>query len=54
MTRDEARGFLLSGGFNVSEFIQPGGGEPGLVYKQSPDAGTVIPTGGTVAIWIQP
>ena len=50
----EARGFLLSAGFNVSEIIEPGGGTPGVVYQQSPAGGTVVGTGATVAIWIEP
>jgi penicillin-binding protein 1A len=54
LTSAEARGFLLSAGFNVTEIVEPGGAAPGTVYQQSPGAGTRVNTGATVAIWIEP
>lgn len=56
LNAEEAQGFLLSAGYNVSRIIEPSqlGNISGTVYQQSPQAGAVIEIGATVAIWIEP
>jgi beta-lactam-binding protein with PASTA domain len=53
---DTAKSILEGQGFKVIEVDQPSspGTAVGIVYAQNPAAGTLLPRGGTVTIYVQP
>jgi penicillin-binding protein 1A len=54
MTEAAARTVLEAGGFAVQVLVQPGNGEPGRVWSQSPGGGATEVAGSTVQIWVSP
>ena len=60
LSEAEARGVLAAAGLGVAVYIEPFfdeeaerfGGDPGVVWQQSPAAGTTVETGSSAEIWV--
>ena len=60
LSEAEARGVLAAAGLGVEVFVEPFfdeeaerfGGDPGVVWQQSPAAGTIVESGSSAEIWV--
>ena len=60
LSEAEARGVLAAAGLGVEVFVEPFfdeelerfGGDPGVVWQQSPAAGTTVESGSSAEIWV--
>ena len=60
LSEAEARGVLAAAGLGVAVYVEPYfdeelerfGGDPGVVWQQSPAAGSTVETGGSAEIWV--